>query len=366
MPEPTVKFPVGSLAARVARGERVDDVPPVNPVRELPPPSNEGPQFFRAGDFRTESGEVIPDLTICYETWGRPNPFGSNAVLLTHGSGGDRTRMGPYVGPGRPFDPDRYFVIAVDAIGAGLSTRPSSTGMGRRFPRITIRDMVRSQCLLLTQELGLTSLRCVAGPSMGGYQAIEWAVTYPAFVKSAVCIIGSAQRTAHQAAIGAAVKAAIAADPRWNDGDYTEPPVDGLRAAGKVWFPWVFGEEWYLQYTPETLEQALEESAERALQSDPWDSLCQEDACNTHDVAAPYGGNLVGALRRAHMPVLVMPCATDLLVPARHSRLMAELLPRPTYVEIPSYAGHGASSREVEFIAYHIERFLETAGLAPR
>lgn len=363
MPEPSVTFPIGSLTSRLARGERVNDLPPVNPEREAPPPSNDGPQFFDAGDFRTESGEVIPGLQVCYETWGRPNQFGSNTILLTHGSGGDRLRMGPYMGPGRPFDPDRHFIVAVDAIGAGLSTRPSSTGLGKRFPRITIRDMVRSQCLLLTRCLGLTGVRCVAGPSMGGYQAIEWAVTYPAFVKSAVCIIGSAQRTAHQAAIGAGIKAAIATDPRWRDGDYTEPPVDGLRAAGKVWFPWIFGEEWYLQYTPETLEYALAESAERALLSDPWDTLCQEDACNTHDVGAPYGDNLVGALRRAHMPVLVMPCTTDLLVPARNSRLLADLLPNPTYVEIPSYAGHGASSREVAFISHHIQQFFQRSGL---
>jgi homoserine O-acetyltransferase len=358
MPEPSVNFPVGSLTARLARGEPVGLVAEVSAERPAPPPSNGGPQFFAAGDFRTEGGQVIPGMQVCYETWGRPNQFSSNGVLLCHGSGGDRLRMAAYIGPGKPFDTDRFFVVAVDAIGSGLSSRPSATGLGRRFPRVTIRDMVRAQCLLLTHGLGMTGLRCVAGPSMGGYQAIEWAVTYPAFVRSAACIIGSPQRTAHQAAIGAAIHAAIAADPRWNGGDYTQLPVDGLRAAGVVWFPWIFGEEWYLQYGPETLEQALEENRQRAESMDPWDTLCQEGACNTHDVSAPYGGSLAAALGRAHMPVLVMPCATDLLVPPRHSRLMAGLLPNATYVEIPSYAGHGVMSREVEYISHQLQAFL--------
>ena len=306
----------------------------------------------------TESGEVIPNMVVCYETWGQPTAFGNNAVLLCHGSGGDRLRMGAYLGPGKPFDTNRFWVIAVDAIGSGGSSKPSTSGLGSRFPRVTIRDMVRAQCLLLTHGLGLNGLACVAGPSMGGYQAIEWAATYPAFVRRAVSIIGSALRSQQQAAISAAIEAAIAADPRWNGGDYTELPVDGLRAAGVAWFPWIYGEEWYLQYDATTLEQALESSRQRATYGDPWDMLCQEYACTAHDVGDHADGNLQAALARAHMPVLVMPCATDLLVPPRHSRLMADLLPRGTYVEIPSYAGHGVMSREIEFISYHLWEFL--------
>jgi len=358
MTAPAVNFPAGSLTARLARGETVGQVAPLEVVRAAPPASNAGPELFHAGPFRCESGEVVSDMVVCYETWGNPNQFGSNTILLLHGSGGDRLRYGAYIGPGKPFDTNRFFVVAVDAIGSGLSSKPSTSGLGRHFPRYNIRDMVRVQCLMLSRGLGLTGIRCVAGASMGGYQAIEWAVTYPAFIKQAVCIIGSAQRTAHQVSIGAAIRAAIAADARWNGGDYTELPVDGLRAAGVAWFPWIYGEEWYLQYDDATLEQALEDSRQRAESSDPRDALSQEDACNEHDVAAPYGGSLVAALRRAWMPVLVMPCATDLLVPARNSRLLAELLPNATYVEIPSYAGHGVMSREVEFISHHVRAFL--------
>ena len=106
---------------------------------------------------------------VCYETWGQANQFRTNVILVCHGRGGDRLSLGAYIGPGKAFDTNRYFVVAVDAIGAGLSTTPASSGLGMRFPRYNIRDMVRAQCLALTTGLGLTQIRCVVGPSMGSY-----------------------------------------------------------------------------------------------------------------------------------------------------------------------------------------------------
>ena len=263
------------------------------------------------------------------------------------------------IGPGRPLDPARYFVIAMDAIGAGRSSSPISTGLRTKFPRYNIRDLVRAQCLALTQGLGLSYLPCVLGLSMGGYMAIEWAVMYPAFVRRAVCLVSAARCAPHSRIIHEGLRTAIMTDPAWKGGDYEENPVAGLEAAATANFAWRHGDEWYLQYCDrELFGMHLEATRQRYRMLDACSFVHMTHACDVHDVSEPYGGNLAMALGRARMPVLVMPCATDLLIPPVHARVMHELLPNSTYVEIPSYAGHTASSLEVEFIGEQVGRFL--------
>ena len=360
MSDPLLRFPVGSLAEKVRRGEPIEPVAPLQPVRAAPPPSNHGAEVFQAGDFVLESGEVIRDMQVCYETWGQLNQWGTNIVLVCHGRSGDRLSLGAHIGPGRAYDTDRYFVVAMDAIGAGMSSSPASTGLGMRFPRYNIRDMARAQCLALTKGLGVTQLRCVAGPSMGAYVALEFTVTYPAIVKSAVCLVPSAKCTPQLTAIHESQRAAIMADAAWEDGGYNKPPVKGLHAAATAGFPWSYGEEWYLQNAkPEWYQARLEWARKQSEEIDANNSIYQSMACDQHDVSVPFGGDLTAALARCRLPVLVMPCATDLLIPPRNAQLLHQLLPRSRYVEIPSYAGHAAAGLEEEFVAYHIQRFLE-------
>lgn len=360
MSMPTVRFPIGALAEKVRRGEPLEPVAPLQPAPMLPPASNEGPRVFQAGDFVLESGEVIRDMEVCYETWGQLNQWGTNAILVCHGRSGNRLSHGAAIGPGKAYDTDRHFVLAIDSIGTGMSSSPASTGLGMKFPRYNVRDMVRAQCLALTRGLGLTQLRCVAGPSMGAYMALEWAVTYPAVVKAAVCVVPSAKCAPQLQAIHEAQRAAIMADEAWKEGGYAQPPVKGLRAAATVGFPWSYGEEWYLQYArPEWHETRLEWARKQAEEGDANNSIYQSIACDLHDVSVPFGGDLAAALARCRMPVLVMPCATDLLVPPRNAQLMHQLLPGSTYAEIPSYAGHAAASLETEFVTHHIRLFLE-------
>ncbi|MEK7216120.1 MAG: alpha/beta fold hydrolase [Chloroflexota bacterium] len=363
MSTPVIQHPIGSLQSLVAKGEAVPLVAPLRPDPVGPPPSNGGPQVFHAKDFLLESGVTLPELNIGYETWGTPNQFRSNVILLCHGRSGNRLSHGIYVGPGKLFDTDRYFVVAMDAIGSGLSSSPASSGLKMRFPHFTIRDSVRAHCLAATLGLGLGQLRCVAGPSMGSYAALEWAVNYPAILRSAVLLVPSAKSTPQQRAIHEAQRAAIMADPAWDGGDYGSPPVRGLRVAATAEFPWSYGEEWYLQFNSvDRYEARLEWTREQILQRDANNIIYTSLACNRHDVAEPYGGNLAAALARCRMPIMVMPCATDLLIPPRHAQLLRDLLPRATYQEIPSYAGHWGF-QEADFVTHHVRAFFGEHGL---
>lgn len=187
------------------------------------------------GDFRLESGVVMPSVTIAYRALGRLAPDGRNAVLVTHGytsgpqmidptgAGGPVAEGGwqQLVGPGRPIDTDRYFVLCPNMLGSSYgSTNAASidptTGRhyGSRFPELTVKDIVASQRRVM-DDLGVKHLIAVAGPSYGGYQAFQWAVTHPDFMHGIAPVV-----TAPKAVVGGNALAELERDPNWNGGDY--------------------------------------------------------------------------------------------------------------------------------------------------
>src|SRR5262249_7968476 len=135
------------------------------------------------------------------------------------------------IGPGKALDPTRYFIVATDAIGNGLTTSPSNSQAQPRmkFPRFLIRDMVTSQHRLLTEHLGIRHVVAVVGPSMGGMQALQWRVSDPGSMDGLVGLVPVAKTPAWSVAVMEAPRKAIMLDPAWNGGDYTAPPANGIR-----------------------------------------------------------------------------------------------------------------------------------------
>src|SRR5215510_10150840 len=145
---------------------------------------------WAAGDLQLESGERIHAFELSYVTHGKLNEARDNAVLVTISLTGNHHRLDFLIGPGRALDPERWFVVCVDPIGNGLSSSPSNSAAqpGMRFPRFCLRDMVQSQYRLLTEVLHIDALHCVIGASMGGMQALQWAVSHPDFMRCVVAI----------------------------------------------------------------------------------------------------------------------------------------------------------------------------------
>ncbi|WP_237209503.1 homoserine O-acetyltransferase MetX [Rothia nasimurium] len=224
--------------------------------------------YASIGDLTLESGAVLPDITIGYETWGTLNEAGDNAVLILHALTGDTHvsagRVGAdaseqdreaaeaagwwptAVGPGRVIDTDKYFVISPNMLGgcygttgpaspAPASIDPEQKPWGSRFPLVTIRDGVHAEKRLLDQ-LGVTSLHHVIGGSLGGARAAEWAVTYPELVRSCAVIASGPAATAEQIAWGHMQNLAIRQDPAFAGGDYYPGPgpVTGLALARRI------------------------------------------------------------------------------------------------------------------------------------
>lgn len=204
--------------------------------------------------FVLESEAVLDYLEIAYETYGKLNDEKDNAILICHALTGDAHVAGYHegdekpgwwddmVGPGKAFDTNKYYVICSNVIGSckgsiGPTTINPETEKpyGLAFPVITIKDMVNAQKILLN-HLGISDLLCVAGGSMGGMQALQWAVSYPQFIKSCIPIATTYRHSAQQIALDEVGRQAIMADPNWNKGDYygKEPPSRGLAVARMI------------------------------------------------------------------------------------------------------------------------------------
>jgi len=201
-----------------------------------------------------DSGATLAPVEVAYETYGELNQNKSNAILILHAFSGDAHAAGispetgkpgwwdNSIGPGKAFDTNRYFVICSNVLGGCRGTTgPSSinpaTGCphAMSFPVITIGDMVRLQKMLV-DSLGIPRLLAVAGGSMGGMQALEWAVAYPGAVVAAIPIACTTRHSAQQIAFNEVGRQAIMADPDWNEGNYygRKPPARGLAVARMV------------------------------------------------------------------------------------------------------------------------------------
>ncbi|ABK45680.1 homoserine O-acetyltransferase [Magnetococcus marinus MC-1] len=201
--------------------------------------------FGASTPLQLDGGTLLHSVDVSYETYGTLNQERSNAVLICHALSGNAHAAGyhskddkrpgwwdHYIGPGKPFDTNRYFVIASNNLGGcdgttGPSSIDPATGMpyGLNFPMITIGDIVRVQHALVRQ-LGIERLMAVVGGSMGGMQALQWALDYPHMVPASVIIAAAPRLTAQNIAFNAVARQAIMADPHFNGGDYYTLPGD--------------------------------------------------------------------------------------------------------------------------------------------
>jgi homoserine O-acetyltransferase len=209
---------------------------------------------FTFDSISLDNGSKLAPVDAAYETYGELNAAKSNAILIEHAFSGDAHAGGispetgkpgwwdNMIGPGKAFDTDRYFVICTNVLGGCRgSTGPGSvdpaTGCpyGLKFPVITIADMVRLQKMVI-DRFAIPRLLTVTGGSMGGMQALEWAVTHPDRIVSAIPIASTARHSAQQIAFNEVGRQAIMADPNWNNGDYysSHPPAAGLSVARMV------------------------------------------------------------------------------------------------------------------------------------
>src|ERR1700756_590765 len=265
-------------------------------------------QTFLAYDFAFENGSVLSEVRVAYETRGNLDPGRDNAILLVHGTSGDRHAFDSVIGPGKTFDTNKYFVITADAIGGGESSSPKD-GLGQDFPRYTIRDMMAAQHALVTRGLELATLRAVGGSSMGSFVSLEWGIHHPEMVRSLILLVPSPKAEANFQVTVDLITSVIALDPQWTGGRYGHNPVEGLRLAGMLYYPWLGSAPYLDRLSPKRLGQGIQESAKSFGNWDANSLVLRYAASRAHDVSAPFGGDMAVALSQVTAPTLVLPSA---------------------------------------------------------
>jgi homoserine O-acetyltransferase len=330
-------------------------------------------RFAALGDFPLESGAAIEDLHVCYVTHGTLSPARDNAILVCTAIGQSHHRLDFLIGPGRPLDTERYFIIAMDAIGNGLTTSPSTSAAqpGSAFPRFSIRDMVASQHAALTRIFGIERLFAVAGASMGGMQALQWAVSYPDMMRAIVAMTPMARTAPWAVVVNETSRAALMADPAWDGQCFTAVPTAGWRA-------WTGVLRMLAGRSPRALADDFPDTAAAlaryeaiaadtlAMNLDPLDWIYQSYAYDAHDVAAapPFNGDLRAALATIKARTLIIAADSDLYNPADAAREAARLIRDARYVELATAQGHqaaaAASKADVAEISRAISSFFAT------
>jgi homoserine O-acetyltransferase len=331
-----------------------------------------------------DCGVEFGPFTIAYQTYGKLNAARSNAILVCHALTGDQFLVGEnpvtarpgwweqMVGPGRPLDTERYFIICSNVLGGCMGTtgpRDTNPATGRPFglgfPVITVADMVRAQKLLI-EHLEIDQLFCVTGGSMGGMQALQWAAAYPENVFACIPIAAAARHSAQNIAFHEVGRQAIMADPDWCGGDYLlqgRNPARGLAVARMAA---------HITYLS---EQALHRKFGRTLQDrnrvtygfdadfqvesylrhqgssfvDRFDAnsyLYITRAMDYFDMAAEKNGVLANAFRGTPVRFCLFSFTSDWLFPTRESRAVVQALnavaANVSFVEIETDKGHDA------------------------
>ncbi|MDQ3737886.1 MAG: homoserine O-acetyltransferase [Actinomycetota bacterium] len=355
--------------------------------------------------FAVESGTVLHDVVVAYETYGTLNEDGSNAVLVCHAWTGDSHAAGPagrghpapgwwdeVIGPGLAIDTDQWFVVCPNVLGGCQgSTGPASAmpgderPYGSRFPVITIRDMVRCQARL-ADHLGVDRWHAAVGGSMGGMQVLEWAVMYPDRVTSMIPIAACMQATAQQIAWGVIGRRAIRLDPAWQGGDYYESgvgqgPHAGLGVARMLAqvtfrsdnvFTDRFGRELvdraamgdtFGLWQEFEVERYLEHHGDKlARRFDANSYLVIGKAMDLHDIARGRGG-VSQALDRFTGASLEIGISSDMLYPEYQQRAIHEARTArgfdSEFVRIESPHGHDAFLINLNQICEPLAKFLD-------
>ncbi|MEG9227696.1 homoserine O-acetyltransferase MetX [Aeromicrobium sp. Sec7.5] len=332
-------------------------------------------QFLDVGTIDLESGAQLPDVRVAYETWGTFR--GDNAVLVEHALTGDAHVTGPVgpgqhspgwwddlVGPGRPIDTDRWFVVATNILGGCQGTTgpasiaPDGQPWGSRFPALTVRDQVTAE-IAVADALGIDRWQAVIGGSAGGMRALEWAITVPDRVVRLFLLATSPWASAEQIAYSSTQQAAIVADPNFLGGDYygaARGPVAGLALARRIAHiayrsePELaerFGREVqddgrfavtsYLEHHGTKLVKRFDANAYLVLTR----------AMDTHDVGRGRGG-VDQALARITARTIVAGIDSDRLYPLSQQQVLAESIALSGRLEVVTSL-HGHDGFLVEF-----------------
>lgn len=310
-----------------------------------------GQQFFNLGELQLESGGVIRNCVLGYRTFGSLNKKRSNAVLFPTWFMGTSQQIEAFIGPDKMIDDKKYFVIAVDSFGNGVSSSPSRSlvQQGKDFPEFSIGDMVRAQHRLVTERFGISRLHAVIGVSMGGMQTFHWLAAYPDMMKKAVPITGTPKVSSYELLFCRTALAVLQGMPVPREWDERSRDVFAGIYAAVSYTP-----DYFLNNKdPEAIPSYLEKRSDEMGKNDPDDLAWQLKAIERHDIFEAFGESI----KSARAQVFIVLSARDHLVNPKPAIGLAGTIGAELMV-LESDCGHLIFECEQEKIFSAVSRFL--------
>jgi len=329
-----------------------------NPAMGQPSASDGQQQIADLGACKLVGGNKIENCRLGYRTWGKLNPERSNSVLFPSWFSGNSGDLADSIKSDGLVDPAKYFVIAVDALGNGVSSSPSNSAAqhGPDFPAFTVQDMVNAEYRLVTETLGLKHLHAVMGISMGGQQTFEWMVDYPDFMDVAIPIVGSPRPNSRDLLLYRTDADAVKVDPAWRGGRYAQPPP-----ASEAELIWQLNLSTPANFARTHARDRFDseyahDTAKGILPFDANDWIAQLSGIMRLDVG--HGGSLEDAAKRVKARVLVVSSAQDEMVNPQPALDFARLIGAKTIV-LQGDCGHVATGCEAATLNPQVRAFLD-------
>lgn len=312
-------------------------------------------EIFEAGDVVLQSGLTYRKARLAYKTYGALDAAKSNAIVYPTFYGAQHYDLEWAIAPGKALDPTKYFIIIINKFGNGLSSSPSNTPAPfdrARWPHFTMADNVWVQQRLLHEVFGIEQVKLVYGFSMCAQQAFHWGALFPDRVERIAAICGSAKTSPHNFVFLEGVKAALTADPAWQDGWFATAPTRGFQAMGRVYAGWglsqaFYREEEWRKLGFSSLEDFLVGSWEAGFRRrDANDLLAMLWTWQHADISANelYDRDLGKALGAITADAMIMPSETDLYFTVEDNRREVAQMPHAELRPIPSIWGHRAGN----------------------
>src|SRR5687768_1507702 len=332
--------------------------------------------FHYQQPFVLESGETLPEITIAYHSYGNLNATKNNVIWICHAltANSDVEEWWPgMIGKGLLFDPEEHFIICANILGScygttgPLSVNPDTGELYyHSFPFVTIRDMVNAH-ILLRKHLGITKIELLIGGSIGGYQALEWAIMEKEAIENMLLLTTSAAESAWGIAVHTAQRLAIEADNTWKE-THAEAGIKGMKAARAIGMLTYRNYEVLVEKQTDPDINKIDNFKASSYINHQGDKLVKRfnaytywmltKAMDSHNIARARAADLQSVLKTVKHKTLIMGVSSDILCPVQEQKFIAQNMPNATYIEISSAYGHDGFLVEIEKITEHVTTWL--------
>lgn len=319
------------------------------------------PKYYQLDSFEFLSGEKLNNLPVEYIAFGTPfiDDEGSitNSVIFCHGWGGDYgslRRILDVIGPGKPIDTRKFFIIAITTLGSPNSACSSSMKLGAKFPKYFIEDMVNFQMEFLKSKFNIKHIRGVIGNSMGGFEALTWGAKYPAYMDFVISLVSSYKVAGHNYSLFKFMNNIIESDPSYNNGNYTNQLTSSLKLANESMYSFGLSREYYrYDMSNDEIDVAMEEMAEETVQEN-WDG---NDIVYRNNASTKY--DIEDIVSNIKAKTLIVAINQDQYFPPELDAIpMSEMIKDSKLVIYDSFMGH-VGTHEIIKIENELKEFLK-------